>query len=398
MKSHDSCATIGLSTNHRHTEENMGRKHLTLKQHCRGSHFTWAERLKLQYYWSGSNGYRKIRSHTLLGKIFQKSPKTIKRELQRGMVEHVLSDIPFTRIEYNADHAQLDAENRMGGKGPQPKSGRHHALAARISELMLVNHYSPYAVLKRLDEEEAWPNGLRICEKTLYNWIEAGDIPDVTIENLPRKGSLKRKKGRGGHRRHSNVEFAARSIEKRPKTVAERKEAGHWEGDTVYSTANGSKECLFTLVERKTRLEVIMKIPDRTAGSVTKAFDRLEKQIGSRLFRTMFRSVTFDNGPEFSDVKGLEQSCLTRQRRTSLYFAHPYCSSERGTNENHNGIIRRFLPKGTDFAKIKNKTVKGIQHWMNTYPRRILGGETPLKAFKREFNLTNSPIQILEVS
>ena len=95
----------------------MGRKHLTLKQHCRGSHFTWAERLKLQYYWTGSNGYRKIRSHTLLEKIFQKSPKTIKRELQRGMVEHVLSDIPFTRIEYNADHAQLDAENRMGGQG-----------------------------------------------------------------------------------------------------------------------------------------------------------------------------------------------------------------------------------------------------------------------------------------
>ncbi|MDY4888695.1 MAG: hypothetical protein SO135_02970, partial [Sphaerochaetaceae bacterium] len=67
MKSHDSCATIGFSINHRHTEENMGRKHLTLKQHCRGSHFTWAERLKLQYYWTGSNGYRKIRSHTLLG-------------------------------------------------------------------------------------------------------------------------------------------------------------------------------------------------------------------------------------------------------------------------------------------------------------------------------------------
>ena len=154
----------------------------------------------------------------------------------------MLSDIPFIRIEYNADHAQLDAENRMGGKGPQPKSGRHHALAARISELMLVNHYSPYAVLKRLDEEEAWPKGLMICEKTLYNWIEAGDIPYVTIENLPRKGSLKRKKGRGGHRRHSNVEFAARSIEKRPKTVAERKEAGHWEGDTVYSTTDRNSQ------------------------------------------------------------------------------------------------------------------------------------------------------------
>ena len=255
----------------------MGRRKLTLGKHCKGSHFSWGERLKLQYYFAGSNGYRKERSPTVLGMIFQKSAKTISRELQRGMVEHVLADIPFSRTEYNADHAQLEAEEKMKYKGPLPKSGRHYALVQRISLLILEHKYSPYAVLKTLDKDEAWPEGLRVCEKTLYNWIEAGDIPGVTVENLPRKGKIKHNKAHGGKRKHSNVEFAARSIEYRSKEILRRLVAGHWEGDTVYSTKNGSKECLLTLVERSTRMELIIKIPDRTAKSVKEAFDKLER-------------------------------------------------------------------------------------------------------------------------
>jgi len=396
MESHGNRAIFGLTTNQNIHGDPMGRRKLTLGKHCKGSHFSWGERLKLQYYFAGSNGYRKERSPTVLGMIFQKSAKTIGRELQRGMVEHVLGDIPFSRTEYNADHAQIDAEEKMKYKGPLPKSGRHYALVQRISLLMLRHKYSPYAVLKTLDTDEAWPEGLRVCEKTLYNWIEAGDIPGVTIENLPRKGRLKRKKGHGGKRKHSNVEFAARSIELRPKEILRRLVAGHWEGDTVYSRKNGSKECLLTLVERSTRMELIIKIPDRTAKSVKEAFDKLEGQLGSRLFRLIFLSVTFDNGSEFSDVHGLEQSILTKGNRTALYFAHPYCSCERGTNENHNGIIRRFLPKGTDFAFIKAKKVKEIQDWMNTYPRRILNGSTPLLSFKKAFGLMDHNIKMLE--
>jgi IS30 family transposase len=350
----------------------------------------------LQYYYTGWNGYRKERSPTVLGKIFQKSPKTISRELRRGMVEHLQDDPPFIRIEYNAEHAQLDAEEKMKYKGPAPKSGKHYKLVEMIAFLILERQYSPYAVVRQLGSEGLWPAGLTICEKTLYNWIEAGDIPGVTRENLPRKGKLKRPSGGRAKRKHSNVEFASRSIENRPKEVLSRLEAGHWEGDTVYSTIRGSRQCLLTLVERSTRMEIITKLPDRTSRSVKGAFDRLERQLGSRLFRRIFLSVTFDNGSEFSDVGGLEQSGQTKGRRTTLYFAHPYCSSERGTNENHNGIIRRFLPKGTDFALIKTKRVKEVQDWMNTYPRRILGGSTPLQAFWKAFNLTDRYIRLLE--
>lgn len=254
----------------------------------------------------------------------------------------------------------------------------------RIAFLILGHRYSPYAVLKTLDKDEAWPQGLRICEKTLYNWIEAGDLP------------RKRNTGKGGKRKHSDAEFAARSIERRPKEILRRLVAGHWEGDTAYSTGNGPRECLLTLVERKARMELITRMPDRSAESVKEAFDKLERRLGSRLFRLMFLSVTFDNGSEFSDVPGLEKSVLTKGDRTIVYFAHPYCFCERGTNENHNGIIRRFLPKGTDFAFIKAKEVKGIQDWMNSYPRRILNGSTPLQSFKEAFALMDHNIKMLE--
>lgn len=227
----------------------------------------------------------------------------------------------------------------------------------------------------RLSEDNTWPYGLRICEKTLYNWIEVGDISNDTIVDLPGKGKMKHKKGNKTKRRHSN-------IDKRPVEANERIKVGHWERNTVYSTKFGSKECLLTLVERKTRFEIIMKIATRTAGSATGAINKLEKQLGSRAFREIFKSITFDNGVELSDVAGLEHSYLTRLNRTQLFFAHPYCTSEIGTNENHNGIIRRFLPKGTDFSLIKDETLKEVQNWMNNYPRKILNGFTPLMVFK----------------
>jgi len=87
---------------------------------------------------------------------------------------------------------------------------------------------------------------------------------------------------------------------------------------------------------------------------------------------------------------------LTKGKRTTLYFAHPYCSSERGTSEKHNSIIRKFLPKGTYFSLISDKKIKEIQDWMNTYPRKILGGFTPLQCFKEAFELTNQTIKLLK--
>jgi len=353
----------------------MGRKKLIIEPVYRHTHFTWGERLTLQYHHGGTNRYQKIRSPTLLGRLFGKSERTIRRELKRGMVLHELGAEPFERWEYNAEYAQNDADRKNGGKGPELKLGRDWVLVERVSGFVRNLHYSPYAIIQHF-QANGWPSETRICEKTLYNYIAAGDITGISAGNLLLRGV--RRKPRGKPARHSRAANAARSIDTRPKDINERSQIGHWEMDTVYSGKGCSPACLLTLTERKARVEITRKIPDRTAQSVRAELDAMERQMGSRQFRRLFKSFTADNGGEFSDVDALERSALCSLPRTRLYFAHPYCSSERGTNENYNGIIRRFVPKATDIGEVGKKTVRQIQDWMNTYPRKILRGLTPL--------------------
>ena len=115
------------------------------------------------------------------------------------------------------------------------------------------------------------------------------------------------------------------------------------------------------------------------------ALDILERELGSGDFRRLFRSITFDNGPEFQDIDGIEESSVSRKRRTTIFFAHPYCASERGSNERHNGIIRRFIPKGSAIGTYSKAEIREIQDWMNNYPRKILKGKTPAQMLQQEF-------------
>ena len=169
---------------------------------------------------------------------------------------------------------------------------------------------------------------------------------------------------------------AGESIEQRPEEIDERGEFGHWEGDTVYSGKGKRKttRALLTLTERKTRKEIIIAIPNRKAETVVKALDALERKLGARRFRAIFKSITFDNGTEFAAAEELERSCVNKRLpRTKVYFCHPYSSWERGTNENTNGMIRRRFPKGTNFAAVTNAQIAQAENWINNYPRKILG-------------------------
>ena len=169
---------------------------------------------------------------------------------------------------------------------------------------------------------------------------------------------------------------AGESIEQRPEEIDGREEFGHWEGDTVYSGKGKRKttRALLTLTERKTRKEIIIAIPNRKAETVVKALDALERKLGARRFRAIFKSITFDNGTEFAAAEELERSCINKHLpRTKVYFCHPYSSWERGTNENTNGMIRRRFPKGTNFAAVTNAQIVQAENWINNYPRKILG-------------------------
>ena len=127
---------------------------------------------------------------------------------------------------------------------------------------------------------------------------------------------------------------------------------------------------LLTFTERMTREEIIIKIKGKNNEYVVKAINGLERKYGKR-FYTKFKTITFDNGIEFMDYEGMEKSCLRKGTRTKIYYAHPYCSGERGSNENNNRMIRRWIPKGTLIDDISNKFIKQIEDWLNNYPRAM---------------------------
>lgn len=141
--------------------------------------------------------------------------------------------------------------------------------------------------------------------------------------------------------------------------------------------ARGGKKALLVITERVTRYQHIVLIKDKTQRSVIRAINRLERKPGKDTFSTIFKSITCDNGVEFQDFKGIEQSVYSKQKkRTKVYFAHPYSSFERGSNENANRLIRRFLPKGTTFDELSQRVVQWLARWMNKIPRKLFDGES----------------------
>lgn len=308
-----------------------------------------------------------------IAKRLGRHQRTVEREIQRGTVI-LLNTYLEPQKEYCADSGQRIYERNARNKGPGLKIGKDHKLARHIEERIVKHKYSPDAVIGEI-KAKGLEFETRICTKTLYNYIDQEVFANITNKDLP----VKRYKKKGNYRK---VKIDRRnlkgiSIEERPKHIENREEYGHWEMDCVVGKKGDSGAALLVLSERKRREEIIFKIPDKTQVSVINAIDTIEKKLGKR-FGEKFKSITVDNGSEFLDFKGLERSVIDAEvQRTKIYFAHPYSSWERGTNENSNKLIRRFIPKGTDIGKLKKKDIKEIEKWMNNYPRRILGYKAP---------------------
>lgn len=247
--------------------------------------------------------------------------------------------------------------------------------APYIETTILDKDCSPAAVLGfAMIEGKKFKTSLSV--PTIYKYIAKGLFLNLTQEELPRHGKKKHKYKKVKKNKSASRAPAGESIEQRPEEIDEREEFGHWEGDTVYSGKGKRKttRALLTLTERKTRKEIIIAIPNRKAETVVKALDALERKLGARRFRAIFKSITFDNGTEFAAAEELERSCINKHLpRTKVYFCHPYSSWERGTNENTNGMIRRRFPKGTNFAAVTNAQITQAENWINNYPRKILG-------------------------
>lgn len=294
---------------------------------------------------------------------------TVYREIKRGTVSLRDSHTWQERPVYCADVAGRIQKERGHNKGIDIKLGNDYVFVKEATRLIKEEKYSPYAALIRMRKEGKVKT--EVCVATLYNYIHGGVLLEVTQKDLPYR---KKPEDKNSEKRHCYRNMSAKRIEERPVEANSRKKYGHWEMDTVYSGKDKSKKCLLVLTERKSREELIFPIPDRTAESVVKCLDRMEKEIGIRRFRQKFKTITCDNGTEFSDYKRMERSLKNRNPRTAVYFCHPFRSSERGSNENANKLIRRHIPKGEDIGNYPPDKIAYIQNWVNNYPRKLFGG------------------------
>lgn len=328
-------------------------------------HFNERQRYKLEGYIEARLGIKDI------AKKLNKHQSTIYREIKRGQIKRIDSHLK-EYTAYRANAAQNDYARKVTNRERSLKIGKDKALEEHIRKRILKDKCSPDAVIGEIKQRGLRFKGI-ICTKTLYSYIDKGILVGISNANLWEKRKQKKKK----HRQIQRIclrNKGSRSIEERPKEVNERLEYGHWEGDCVKSRQK-KKSGLFTLTERKSREQIILKIKALTQESILEAMNKLENKYQG-CFEDKFKSITFDNGGEFLDWEGIERSCLNQEKRTLTYFAHPYSSWERGTNENQNRMIRRFIPKGTDISKISNQEIKRIEGWMNNYPRKILGYKT----------------------
>lgn len=166
------------------------------------------------------------------------------------------------------------------------------------------------------------------------------------------------------------------SIDQRPEEINNREQVGHWEMDSVVGPQGKSKKTFLVLTERKSLKEIIEPLKNHSSNEVVRALDRLERELGEKKFREIFKSITVDNGMEFSDHEGIERSRRNKKNRTKVYYCHAYRSCERARNENQNRFIRRFYPKGANFDHITRREVKEIEVWMNDYARKMFDGRT----------------------
>ena len=304
---------------------------------------------------------------------------TIYREMKRGEYVHRNSDYT-EEVRYSSDKGQQTHDWNAQGKGRNIKIGNDIKLAEYIENKIVENKYSPEAALAAV-ATSGIEFSTTISVRTLYRYIDNGIFLKLTNKHLPVKGKKKKKNKKVQVQKRA---AAGESIENRPDEVATRETFGHWEMDTVKGKQGVTKSCMLVLTERKTRDEIIFKLKDQKAESVVDALDRLERKWGD-MFSKVFRSITVDNGVEFSDCKGMERSALTPgEKRTYLFYCHPYSSYERGTNENTNKLIRRHIPKGEDFDEKQDRDIEFIENWINTYPRGIFGFKTSEELFKEE--------------
>ena len=292
---------------------------------------------------------------------------TVSREVGRGSCN---------KYTYRAAKAQNRAR-RNAGKRKSGKFRLNNEMDLwRYIYKKLKHKWSPVQIAEELELDYPLDMTMRISPESIYTYIYV--LPRGALKkeltSCLRQNRKRRYQQSRGVKMERKIEDML-SIEERPKEVEDRIVPGHWEGDLIVGKNNRS--ALGTLVERTTRTTILIPVKSKGALDVAKAFAKEVKRLPQQMKLTM----TYDQGREMAEHK-----LFTKITGVKVYFAHPRSPWERGTNENTNGLIRQYFPKGTDFHKVTRYEVKRAQHQLNGRPRKALDFCTPYEVFNKLIN------------
>lgn len=307
------------------------------------------------------------RSFNEIAKLLGRRVSTISREVEGGSCN---------KYTYRAGTAERRAKrNARKRKANKRKINVHPGLKRYIHKKLRLK-WSPVQIAEELKKDYPLSMTMRLAPETIYTYLYVlprGALKKELLSCLRQNRKHRHKQARGVKNERKIEDML--SIEERPIEVADRIIPGHWEGDLIIGKNNRS--ALGSLVERTTRTTILVPLKNRQAAGVAKSF----AQEAKRLPQQMKLSMTYDQGREMAEHK-----LFTKLTGIKVYFAHPRSPWERGTNENTNGLIRQFFPKGTDFNKVTRTEIKKVQNLLNGRPRKALGFLKPYEVFNQLIN------------
>jgi len=297
-----------------------------------------------------------------------RSTSTISRELTRNRDKHGI---------YHAENAGVLAKNRCRRESFQ----KFTEFVISIIEDKLIDHWTPEQISGHLkDHENVYISYELIYQYLAFDRKQGGKLYKL----LPHRGDKYKKRNLKTRKRIWKDAKARKSIDDRPSVVAEKSEIGHWEGDTVES--KGHQGGIGTFVDIKSKFLIIRKVKNKSSLEMKNAVIRAFKH-----YSDIVKTMTLDNGTEFALHDQIEKDL-----KTQVYFAHPYSPWERGLNENTNGLIRKFYPKGTDFSEVSDADILRVQNLINERPRKSLNYKTPKEVLFKDLLSKNSYSNILK--
>lgn len=302
-----------------------------------------------------------------IAEILKRHKSTISRELRRNRAP--------TYNRYSAHSANKRSVLRNGRRGRRSKLA-DRKLRQYVEKMLLKEQWSPEIIANQLTKK--FP-GHQISHETIYKFIYDAENPKrhKLIKALTRQ--YRRRKRRGYSRRHHKTHIPSRrSIKERPAQAQDRKQAGHWEADTMVSRK--SLAAIGIILERKARYVKLAKLKRKSANLLRSAINR---RLG-RIPRHLRRTITYDNGSE-----NTEHLLVNKRLGTESFFCEPYHSYEKGSIEQVIGLLRRWIPKGCDLSKVSSRQLKKIEKRINARPRKCLQYLTPSETYKNCVALKN---------